>query len=80
MTDHLSSALLAAVSHIERRDVPDEIADEDADALEEITHHLRLCSEVERDRIRECARIMAMQVTDVRHRQSLEAIIENLEP
>ncbi|RYD32846.1 MAG: hypothetical protein EOP86_14745 [Verrucomicrobiaceae bacterium] len=80
MTDHLASALLAAVSYIERRDVSEEIADEDVRVLEEIFHHLHLCSEAERECIRECARIVATQVTDARHRQSLSAVIENLDP
>ncbi|WP_395741130.1 hypothetical protein [Prosthecobacter sp.] len=78
--DHLASALLSAISSIESRDVPDEIADEDVRVLEEAFFHLRRCSDSERSRIAEAARNEAMQTTDARRQQSMLLIIENLDP
>jgi hypothetical protein len=78
--DHLASALLSAISYIESRDVPDEIADDDVRALEEAFYHLRQCSDSERSRIAEAARTEASQTTNARRQQSLLSIVENLDP
>jgi hypothetical protein len=78
--DHLASALLLAISYIESRDVPDEIADDDVRALEEAFYHLRQCSDSERSRIAEAARTEASQTTNARRQQSLLSIVENLDP
>jgi hypothetical protein len=78
--DHLASALLSLISYIESREVPDEIADDDVRTLEEAFYHLRQCSDSERSRIADAARIGASQTTDARRQQSMLSIIENLEP
>ena len=80
MIDHFASALIAAVSYIESREVPDDIADDDVRAMEEVFFHLRQCSESERMRIADAARAAASDTEDVRRQQTLNDIIENLEP
>ena len=78
--DHLASALLTVISYVESREVPDDIADDDVRVLEEAFYHLRQCSEPERARLADAARMEAAQTTDPRRRESMLAIVENLEP
>jgi len=78
--DHLASALLAALTYIESREVPDDIADDDVRTLETVIYHLRQCDQAERDRISSAARTAMMRTSNARLLESLESIIENLEP
>ena len=80
MIDHFASALLVALSYLESRDVPDDIADDDVRVLEEVFFHLQQCSETERGRIAEAARAAATRCEDPRRQQSLNDIIANLQP
>ena len=76
----ISSALIEAIVYIETRDVADEIADDDVRALEEIFHDLRKCDSDQKLRIIETVHLRIAESTDPRRTQTLEAIIENLEP
>lgn len=78
--DLISSALIEAIVHIETRDVTNDIADDDVRALEEIFHDLRKCDSAQKLRFLETVNLRIAESTDPRRTQTLEAIIENLEP
>lgn len=78
--DHFATALIAMISYVESRDVPDDIADDDVTALEEVFFHLRQCSDADRERIVAAVTQSAADSSDPRHQQSMTAIIENLLP
>lgn len=76
--DHFATALITMVSYVESRDVPDDIADGDVAALEEVFYHLRQCSDADRERIVAAATQAAADSSDPRRQQSMTSIIENL--
>jgi len=78
--DWISSALIETIVYIETRDVEDDIADDYVRALEEISHDLRKCDTAERLRIIETVHLRIVESTDPHRTQTLDAIIENLEP
>lgn len=78
--DHLASAFLAALTYLESREVPDDIADDDVRTLETVIYHMRQCDQAERDRISSAARDAMLETYNPRLIESLESIIENLEP